>query len=213
MSGFLGLFGGNSAKRDRSEELDSYGDLANVFNFGMGQAKSNATAGASDTGAASSFYKGILGNRTAATQAVAPEITSATSANDAAKRQIASSGTARGGGVAGVNQTRDEDVMGKIDQMLFGARSGAAGEEGKIGAGETTAGIEDTFAGERSGAALGELASKNRMESQKLHDQAFSNAVSGVGDILSLAMGIPGLGGAPVTAGAGGELLDPGGVP
>lgn len=189
MSGLLGLFGGNSAKRDRSEELDTYGQLNNVFNFGMGQAKQNSTLGAEDTGTASSFYKGILGNRTAATQAIAPEVATATSANDAAKRQIASSGTARGGGVAGVNQTRDEDVMGKVDQMLFGARAGAAGEEGKIGAGETTTGVEDVFAGEKAAGAHGELASQNRTQSQKLHDQAFSGAVSGVGDLLSLIPG------------------------
>jgi hypothetical protein len=187
ISGIGSLFGnvgGSSAKRDRSEQLDSYTDLANVFNFGMGQAKSNATAGANDTGAASSFFKNVLGNRTAATQAAAPEIAGAASANDASKRQLATSGTARGGGTAGFNQTRNEDMMGKIDQMLFGARTGAAGEEAKIGAGETTAGIEDTFAADKSASQLGEMATKSRDLSSKLHQNAVDNITGGITDIL-----------------------------
>ena len=186
MSGLIGLFGGNSAKRDRSEELDTYGQLNNVFNQGMGQASKNDTLGTNDTGTASSFYKGVLGNRTAATQAVAPEIANATSANDASKKQLATSGTARGGGTAGVNQTRDQNTQGQIDQMLFGAREGAAAGEAKIGAGETTAGTEDLFAADKAADQHGQLAEKNRMDSQNLHNSAVSGAVSGVADILSM---------------------------
>ena len=123
----FGNIGGSSAKRDRSEQLDAYTDLRNVFNFSMPQAKAETAAGASDTGAASSYWKKLLsGDRPTAMQAIAPEASAATSANDAAKRQLSASGTARGGGATAVNQQRDQDVMGKVDQLLFGARGGAA---------------------------------------------------------------------------------------
>ncbi len=187
MSGLLGLFGGNSAKRDRSEQLDAYTDLRNVFNFSIPQAKQQTAAGASDTGAASSYWKKLLsGDRPTAMQAIAPETAAATSANDAAKRGLAASGTARGGGATAVNQQRDQDVMGKVDQLLFGARGGAASGEAALGTTESKTGLEAASIGAESAAASGKLASANRTQSQQLHNDAFSSAVTGVGDILSL---------------------------
>ena len=187
MSGLLGLFGGNSAKRDRSEQLDAYTDLRNVFNFSMPQAQAQTAAGASDTGAASGYWKKLLsGDRPTAMQAIAPEAAAATSANDASKRQLATSGTARGGGVAGVNQQRDQDVMGKVDQLLFGARGGAASGEAALGTTESKTGLEAAEIGSQAMQASGKLASANRSQSQQIHNDAFSSAVSGVGDILSM---------------------------
>lgn len=62
-------------------------------------------------------------------QAEAPAINATQSAADAAKRQQAAMGTARGGGVAGTNQTRQDTVQAQIDNALFGVRPGAAAGE------------------------------------------------------------------------------------
>lgn len=81
-----------------------------------------------------SYWKGILsGNRPAALQAVAPEANSVQAQTDAAKRQQSAMGTARGGGNAGANRTVDDEAMAKIDNLLFGARPGAAQQISSIG--------------------------------------------------------------------------------
>src|SRR6266403_540545 len=127
-----GTIGGSSAKRDRSEQLDAFGDLRNTFNWALPTAKSGVASGTATTGAgledlgtAGNYFKKLAGgDRAAVTQAVAPETAAVTASSDAAKREEAASGTARGGGVAATNQTRDEDTMSKVDQMLFGVRPG-----------------------------------------------------------------------------------------
>ena len=130
MSGFLGsLFGGSSgsSKTNRSNVLWSMGNLKNVFNWALPTAESGVNT-------ALNYFSNIAsGNRTAVRTAAAPQINAATAASDASARQLASSGTARGGGVAAANQRRGTDLNAAITNALFGARGAAAGQAGAIG--------------------------------------------------------------------------------
>jgi hypothetical protein len=133
VGGFLGI-GGASYKTDRKVELNAMQGLSNVFNFALPQAKPALASGNESLSEAGGFWSKLLsGNRAATGAAVAPETNAALAKSDAAKRQLATSGTSRGGGTASVNQQRDTDVMSKVDNLLFGARKEAAGETAKIG--------------------------------------------------------------------------------
>jgi hypothetical protein len=199
-----GAIGGSSAKRDRSEVLDAYGDLGNVFNFALPAGKAAFTtgqqgyqAGQGDLSTASGYLKQLTTGGPASTNAaIAPERAQVLSANDAAKRQLAASGTARGGGTAGVNQARDAATQGKIDEALFGLRPAAAGElakvgsaEGQLGLGETGLGLESAATAGKTATALGDLAAEERGQSTKIHQDAVNDIAGGIenvlGDILS----------------------------
>lgn len=205
-----GAIGGSSAKTDRSQELAAYGDLGNIFNFGINNGK-NMTAtgqtdvatGTSDLGTAADYFKKLTsGGRADMMQAAAPEVAAATSANDAAKRQLATSGTARGGGAAGVNQQRDAATQAQIDQALFNVRPKAAGElaqvgqaEGSLGLGETEAGLKSADLAETAAMNLGTLANKNRSQSQDIHTQAVNDITTGIENTLAGIMDAFGKGG------------------
>lgn len=68
----------------------------------------------------------MSGNRTAVEQAAAPETNMALAQTDATKRQQSTMGTARSGGVASANRTSHDDALAQIDNLIFGARPGAA---------------------------------------------------------------------------------------
>jgi hypothetical protein len=205
-----GAIGGSSAKTDRSNELTSYSDLKNIFSYGLpfgqqtaAQGQAGYKAGQGDLGTAAGYLKSLTsGGRAATAQAIAPEVASVTSANDAAKRQLATSGTARGGGVAGVNQQRDADAQAKIDEALFNVRPKAAGElaqvgqaEGSLGLGETREGLESTAIAADAATNLGKLSSANRTQSNEIHRQAVSDISGGIESTLAGIMDAFGGGG------------------
>jgi len=176
MGGFLGL-GNSSAKTDRKETLQGYGDLGNLFNFGISTAKQGI-------GAAQSYYGKLLsGNRTVAQQAVAPEANQLNAASDAQKREQSQMGTARGGGTAPANQTRQTDVMGQIDNLLFGAQSGAAKGEAQTG----EAGLQ---AGGQAGQDLTADSIKSRMDSYQINKDTQKNVVNAISSIPQLASSV-----------------------
>jgi len=200
----LGHLGGSSANTDRSNQLTSMSDLKNVFNwalpFGQQQAKTGqgtTAAGVSDLGNAGGYFRKLAsGDRATALQATAPASNAALAQSDAEKAQLANMGTARGGGVAGVNQTRDTDLMSKIDNMLFGARTaGAQGEAGVgqaeagVGLGQTGQGIQ--AGGLATGAAsdLGRQALYSRGLSNELHRQAVGDYSNAFGSLMGGSIG------------------------
>lgn len=136
MGGFLGI-GGSSAKTDRNQVTSGFGQLNNLFNFGMNTSQKGVAAGGSTQQAglsglsdANSYFKNLAsGNRTAVQQAAAPEINMVQNQADAERRNQVASGTSRGGGVAGANQQQKTDTMSKIDNALFGVRPAAAQAE------------------------------------------------------------------------------------
>jgi hypothetical protein len=201
VGGFLGI-GGSSAKRDRSEQLKSFGELENIFNFALPNAQAGLTTGAATTksgveglDSASAYWQKLLsGNRAAMTQAVAPETNAVLSQTDARRRQQARLGTARGGGVAGANQTAQDEAMAKIDNLLFGVRPKAAEEVGKlgvekarIGLGESNLGANLLNIGEVSAANLGEISTTSRKLSADLNAQAVSNVTNAIDAALTFA--------------------------
>src|SRR3974390_3447790 len=95
-----------------------------------GRTQSTAIGSLAD---ANTYFKNLAsGNRAATSQAVAPAINSTLAASDAAKRQQGERGTARGGGVAGANQQREQQTQAQIDNALFGVRPAAAGQAAQI---------------------------------------------------------------------------------
>lgn len=155
MAGFFNI--GNSAtKTDRSNELSGFGDLSSVFNFGMPVAQSA-------TGGANNYYQKLLtGNRATMEQAEAPEINAIQAGSDAQKRQLATSGTARGGGVAAANQNRGTTTEAAVDNALMQARPAAAGAEAQIGAGALSTSLG-------AGTNLTSIASGSRATSNALN--------------------------------------------
>lgn len=154
MSGFLtnafSAFSKNSATTDRKQTLAGYGDLSNVFNFGMSQAKSGQAAGTDSLKAASGdlatsgdYYSKLLsGNRAATLSAAAPTVNAANAATDAQKTELATSGTGRGGGTNATSQQLDTNKMASVDNAIAGAKADAA--KGIAGVGNATAGIGGT---------------------------------------------------------------------
>jgi hypothetical protein len=160
VGGFLGI-GHASYKTDRANFLSGIQDIKNVFNYALPTAQASIGAGQQSLGAASNYYQNLLsGNRAAMLQATAPEIAGVNARTDASRRQLATSGTARGGGVAATSQTAKDRAMAEIDNMLFGVRGGAA--RGAESVGRAQADIGTNLLGQAGGAA-GTLSSESRM--------------------------------------------------
>ena len=130
----------------------------NVFNYGLDTAKSiepkaqeTTTSGLSAMDQVKSFFKNIMsGSRPAQFAAAAPEINAINERSDAARTQQSNLGTARGGGVASTAADAETSRMKSTDDMLFGARTGAASEVGKLGAQESQVGLEQLSAALRA---------------------------------------------------------------
>lgn len=201
MGGFLGI-GGSSWKTDRKTELQGFSDLHNVFNFALPFAKSAAQTGANSTAAGTDamssslgyWQKLLSGNRATAQQAVAPEANAAMSQADAQKRQLASSGTARGGGVNAVNQQRDTDTMAKVDNALFGARPQAATQVAKVGSdiahtglGQQSIGMDALRTGESTAANITDIARMSRNDSYKINQDMVGKVSTAIENALTQA--------------------------
>jgi hypothetical protein len=169
-----GLLGGSQEKHNRQINLSAVPGMQNLFNWGI-------STGKAATDPAVSYWKGILsGNRPAMLQAAAPEINAATSSADAAKRQIASAGTARGGGVAGQNRTIDDQTRALIANNLFGARGKAATASAATGANVlSTAGSTGQSLFDFGGGRTGGGSSAGAFAGQALFDLFSAGAAAG----------------------------------
>jgi hypothetical protein len=106
----------------------------------------------------------VKGNRSAMLGAVSPEASVAAQQSDAAKRQRASMGTARGGGTSAAGERDDTKLRSTIDNALFGLRTKAAGALGSEGAASAGLGIES---GNMAGTAASNLTSDS-IDSRKV---------------------------------------------
>jgi hypothetical protein len=191
LAGDIGnVFGGSGAKTDRKQQLAGFGDLSNLFNFGMNTGK-NSTGAASDLlGQAGGYYSKLLGGDRAATlSAVAPTVNAATQQTDAAKRQIAGSGTARGGGVNATTQTLEDSKRASIDAAVNDAKSKAA--TGATAVGSTLASQAGNLLGLGGQAAgdLTKLAGDSRTTSDALHQQKAQSTGNLASDALDVIFG------------------------
>lgn len=162
MGGFLGIGGVNSRQQNTA-----ISGLNKIFDFGLTSGKAGVGTGTSALGAADSYFKNILsGNRTATQAAVAPATNQVRSAADAQKRQQATMGTARGGGVAGQNQQRDTATQAAIDNAIFAARPAAAAGEATVGGEELNAALSQLGLASNAMASGGQIATGARSQSQ-----------------------------------------------
>jgi len=200
----FGHLGGSSEKTDRGNFLKGIGDMSNVYNwalpFGQSQARTGqatTAAGTQNLGQAGSFFgKLASGDRATALQATAPASNAALSQSDAEKRQLGEMGTARGGGAVGVNQQRDTDLMSKIDNMLFGARTaGAQGLAGVgqaqagVGLGETGQGIQAGTLANRAAEGITDESRLSRMDSNAIHRQAVGDYSKAFQSLMTGSLG------------------------
>lgn len=138
----------SSAKTDRGNQLAGVQAGWNVFNSGMPLSNTQAKAGQDTTqtglsnlDTAGGYWKDILsGNRTATMTAAAPAVNAEMAQADAARREQATMGTSRGGGVAAANQQAQSAGRAAIDNDIFNTRPVAAQAVQSIGTAQTQVG-------------------------------------------------------------------------
>lgn len=152
----------------------------------MGQGKGALAAGEDSLGDANAYYKKLLsGNRVAQLQAVAPTVNAANATEDAQKKALATSGTARGGGVDATVQQLDTAKNATIDNAISGVMPGAA--EGETGVGRSMAAIAANLLGlgSKAGTDLTAISADSRKTSQAINQQTQQQ----VGQAIALALG------------------------
>lgn len=200
MGGFLGI-GGSSSKTDRKTTLTGFGDLQNIFNFGLDTSKSLGTTGQQTVGqgvnalgsSLNYFQKLMSGDRSVVSQAVAPETNAVQAQADAARRGQVASGTARGGGTASTNQTAQDKAMAEIDNFLFGARPSAAqqvsdigGKLSSVGLGETQAALGFADLSEKGAADMTKISADSRATDYAINQDTVNQVANQIGDILGM---------------------------
>lgn len=182
------MCGGSSASTDRKATLTSYGDLESVIGQLSKVGASTTSAGATDTGAASKYYRDIVsGDPTKVMEAAAPEVNAVKAQATQQKKEIANLGGNRTGGTNAAVQDVGQKTRGAITDTIAKQRSNAAGNLATVGAGETAAGIGATSNAGTTAADLGQISSASRQTSQQIHDAAVNQWVSVAADLLFAA--------------------------
>jgi hypothetical protein len=128
----MGLFGAfkGAPKDEKKKESDTWQNLNNLFGSTYGHSEQIGQKGIADQADAAGFFKGVLrGDRTA----IAPGTNAAINAGDAAKREQAQMGTARGGGAVGANQQIEAHTRQLLSSLLGEQQTAAAGALATIG--------------------------------------------------------------------------------
>ena len=179
------MCGGSSAKTDRSQTLQSYGDLDSIISQLSQVGKTTTAAGASDTGAASKYFSDIVsGDPNKVMAAAAPEVNAIKGQATQQKKQIANLGGNRTGGTNAVSQDVTTNARGQIADVIAKQRTGAAGELAKTGVSESSIGVGATEGAGTSAANLGDLSASSRKTSQQIHDDAVNQWVTVAADLL-----------------------------
>lgn len=152
----------------------------------MPMAQQQASTAQGNLNQASSYWNTLLsGNRAQMQQANAPAINATLSGADAAKRQAATMGTARGGGTAGENRTLDDKTRATIDNALFATRPKAAEELGKLGTSEMSDALNALGVAGNTGSNIASIASNSRATSQDIN----SSTQAQIGQVLGSILG------------------------
>jgi len=204
MGGVASLFGGNSAKTDRKQQLDARDQVRNVFSYALPVAKTGQTTGADTTADAGNifresgdFFKQMLrAGRSEVAQQSAPAINANLEANDAIRRREAVTGTGRTGGTAELDRMASAEVSGKnadiVNQTL--QTNKAVGGQGVLASSQGLADVGNAQL-RNSLALLGLSAEqidtllddtrRSRTDSQDLHNQSFDRVASDVGNAIA----------------------------
>ena len=114
----LGI-GGSSAKTDRNNTLQTYGELADIT-------AQQGQQGAAATGTATKRYSDLLsGDPSRLLQASAPTINAITGAGDAQKKEIANLGGSRAGGSNAAMQEATTKQAGQVGNVVAGQQDKA----------------------------------------------------------------------------------------
>lgn len=199
VGGLLSALGGSGAKTDRKQQLAGYGDLSSIFNYGMGAGKAETGAGEGtlsssldQLGPAAAYYRQLLtGGRQGAMAAAAPTVNAANAQGDAAQRQVASEGTARGGGVNAAGQQLETAKMSTVDNAIAQQRAGAAQGATNVANATTSVGGQQLNAalrllglGNEAATNLTSIAGGSRGESQAIHNNQAGQIGQSVGTLL-----------------------------
>jgi hypothetical protein len=205
LSAIFSLFGGSGARTDRKNELAGISGLGNIFNFAIPNAEAGYNAGQatqkdalSQLSSPAKYYSDLLsGDRASTLSAVAPTVNAVNAQTDAQKKQIANTGTGRGGGVNAVGQNIETNKNAAIDNAVTQAKSGAAsgatkvaGETSKIGDSQLSAALNLLGIGKGAAADQADISSKSRTISDELHNERASQAATTVSTLLDIAAGL-----------------------
>lgn len=200
----MGLFTGAS-KEERQRQESTWNNLGDISKTSMTSAGELGKKGKEDMGTASNLFQSIAkGDRTA----LAPAVNAAVEGADAAKREQAQMGTARGGGASSHNQQIEDHTRELISSLLGEAQVGAADKLAAIGSGETNQAMTALGIGSGTETNLSSLLHKDIAEKDASAAKMWGSLISGglslaTGGLSGGLGGLFGKGGTPNYAGAG----------
>lgn len=114
-----GLLGGGSAKTDRGNQLAATQGEWNLFNYGLPTGQQQQRTGTQTLDTEKQYYQQLLApGKTTVAQLAAPALNAQQSQADAERRQQASQGTGRTGGVASTQAEQSTAEQSNIDNII-----------------------------------------------------------------------------------------------
>lgn len=199
MSGLMGPGGQSNADRKRAEggwqaEWENLMEGRKTHGTFMPQAQAGFGAGTGTMGAGADYLKQILGSRTDAAGAMAPESNALAQQADALRQAQAQLGTARGGGVAGANQQAQQALQNQYANQLFAARQGAAPVAVQAGQAQASVAAQQMMGALQAMGMSNELAThivnssmKSREAEAAQHRQTMAGWMGLAGNLLGIA--------------------------
>jgi hypothetical protein len=173
--GFFSLFAG-APKDERNQQKDTWSSLGNISKTATGNASDLTGRGKEATGTASNLFTSIAkGDRTA----LAPAVNAAVEGADAAKREQAQVGTARGGGASSGNQQIEDHTRQLVSSLLGEAQVGAADKLAAIGSGETNQAMTALGIGSETESNLSSLLHKDIAEKDATAAKMWGSLIKG----------------------------------
>lgn len=207
MGNIAQLFGGSSEKTDRKQQLDARDQSRSIFNYAMPEAKQSEASGSSLSGQAGDYFGRLLrSGRTEQTQQAAPAVNQAITANDAAKRREALTGTGRTGGTVEADRSMDANTDAQIANTVneTGMANKAVAAEGaaQVGGEQMRQALGLLGLSAQQINALMENTRQSRVDSKAIRQQTYNGIAADIGGLISniFMPKVPGAGGGVKTA-------------
>ena len=186
MGGFAGI-GGSSTKTDRAAQLQSTGNLNNIFNWAMPAGQAGQAAGSNALGGAQDYFSKLLtAGRTDTAAMAAPAIQSAQASGTATRTSEGNLGTGRSGGTVAANREASSTSGKQIDDLIAKTLQSNK-QQGAMGLASTGA-TQLSNAGNLLG--LGENAESsimgNATQSRLTQEQIDAQSSTGFGKLLGM---------------------------
>jgi hypothetical protein len=179
--------GGSAAKTDRKYQLQSWGELNDMFGAEKKRGLSTLDTGLADTGKAKDYWSALMsGDPTKMSAVLAPQISTIKKQSG---QQIAGLNqfSGRSGGTAAAVQQANTEALSSIQNLFDMLGPTAAEEFTKLAGFETETGrglLEDASA---SAAEVGQQAGASRPGDQQMQQQQQQAIIQGIGSLLALA--------------------------